>query len=124
VGNQPAGLIDGVTNFYPSTALGVPGPLTGNPAIWEGFCPACGPVNHWQGVNFSGLSAGIYKFTYVPILNPTAEWDPWNDSLNGTFDLSGVVNPTGGGAPEPATIAFVLSGLASIVFIRRRQSVR
>lgn len=121
IANKPAGLIDGVTNFYPSTPLGVPGPLTGNPSIWESFCPACGPVNHWEGVNFTGLSVGDYQFTYVPIAFPTAEWDPWNSSLLGIFTLSGqVVNP-GTGVPEPASLLLIAGGLAGFASLRRRK---
>ena len=30
----------------------------------------------WQGATFSGLSAGTYQFTYIPIAQPTATWQP------------------------------------------------
>ena len=30
----------------------------------------------WQGATFSGLGAGTYRFTYIPIPTPTLEWEP------------------------------------------------
>lgn len=122
IAHKPAGLIDGVTNFYVSTSLGVPGPLVGDDTIWNTvLCPACGPANHWQGVTFNGLTPGDYQFTYVPIANPTAEWTPYNPSLNGTFNLSGqVINP--GNVPTPAAIGLFALGLLGVGFgLRRRK---
>jgi fibronectin-binding autotransporter adhesin len=123
---KPDGLIDGVTNFYVSTPLGVPGPLVGSQTTWlTSLCPACGPANHWQGVTFSGLAAGDYQFTYVPIANPSLEWDPYNPSLNGVFTLTGeVVNPEEppvGAIPEPETYALMLAGLGMVAFVARRR---
>jgi len=74
-GAKPAGLIDGLTNFFVSTPLGTPGPLVGSDTIWlTSLCPACGPANHWEGVTFAGLTPGDYQFTYVPIAFPSQEW--------------------------------------------------
>src|SRR5262249_13404813 len=61
---RPSGLVDGQTNFYSNgTALVASSGFTGS-------------VNAWQGVTFSGLAAGTYTFTYIPIQNPTQDWDP------------------------------------------------
>jgi hypothetical protein len=119
VSSKPAGLIDGTTNFFVSTPLNVSGPLVGSDTIWlTSLCSACGPANHWQGATFTGLSAGDYKFTYVPRANPTAEWTPYNDSLNGIFTISGtVLNPV----PEPETYALMLAGLGVVGYMARRR---
>jgi hypothetical protein len=109
VGSKPAGLIDGVTNFYAPDATS---PLVGSEAPFNAFCPACGPVDEWEGVKFTGLSSGNYRFTYIPIANPTQEWIPLNPNLNGTFDLTAVVVPT----PEPSTIfLFLIAGSAFLL---------
>ena len=119
VSAKPAGLVDGTTNFFVSTPLNVSGPLVGSDSIWlSSLCSACGPANHWQGATFTGLVAGDYKFTYVPRPSPTAEWTPYNDSLNGIFTISGtVLNPV----PEPETYALMLAGLGAVGFMARRR---
>src|SRR6218665_2388124 len=63
---KPAGLIDGTTNFYSNgTALGTTNAYGGS-----------GNVATWQGATLTGLSAGTYTFTYVPISSPTQVWNP------------------------------------------------
>ena len=71
-------------------------------------------------MTFTGLSAGFYQFTYVPIANPTAEWDLASTNMNGIFDLTGVVvpNPT---IPEPVTLLLLGTGLAAAGVRRFRQ---
>jgi hypothetical protein len=114
--------VDGVTNFYADWDGSIPNnlPLIGSETPFNLGCPACGPVNHWQGVTFVGLLPGSYQFTYVPIAFPSAEWDLLSTNMNGIFDLTGVVNPT---IPEPATLLLFGTGLAA-AGMRRRMKKR
>lgn len=116
VGFKPAGLVDGVTNFFVDGLTN--GPLVNSEASFNAACPACGPVQHWQGVTFSGLSAGDYQFTWVPQVNPTAEWTPLSN-MDGIFTLSGaVVN----GTPEPGSLALVGLAMFGLAAAQRRRA--
>ena len=100
--NKPAGLVDGVTNFYACSP--------------DNLCAtdvdSNGPVNKWQGVTFSGLTAGQYQFTYIPIANPSADWAPANTAVQtSVVTLSGAVV----GGPAPATDIPTLSEWALIL---------
>ncbi|WP_159355764.1 autotransporter outer membrane beta-barrel domain-containing protein [Methylovorus glucosotrophus] len=64
VTNKPAGLIDGVTNFYSDgTSLVGTGSYSNS-------------ILAWQGSTFSNLTPGTYRFTYIPIGSPTQTWEP------------------------------------------------
>jgi len=62
VTDKPAGLIDGVTNFFSDGTQ-----LVGTPTR---------SIYTWQGSTFSNLSPGTYTFRYIPIANPTQDWEP------------------------------------------------
>ena len=86
VNTKPGGLIDGTTNFY-----------AGNPNNLVGVNPGQA-VRNWQGVTINGLTQGTYTFTYIPIANPTQEWQPLiNAILSNTVTLSASVVGGGGG---------------------------
>jgi outer membrane autotransporter protein len=67
VSAKPTGLVDGVNNFY-SNGTTLVGPGQGG-AFENGS-------QTWQGSTFANLTPGTYTFTYIPIANPTQEWDP------------------------------------------------
>lgn len=112
-GGKPAGLVDGVTNFFaPNGTVGSSAPLVGvDPNLFGG-------VNHWQGATFSGLSAGDYQFTWTPIPGASAEWSLLNTNMDGIFNLRGVVNPT----PEPGSLALVGLAIFGLAAVQRRRA--
>jgi hypothetical protein len=119
---KPSGLVDGVTNFYaPNGSVGVGNtlPLVGSEASFNAACPACGPVDRWQGVTFTGLAPGDYLFTWNPIAQPTLQWDILNDNLNGVFTLTGEV--VGVETPLPAALPLFAGGLGALGFLAHRR---
>jgi len=124
-GGKPAGLVDGVNNFFAQWNGIVPNnlPLANDQSSWLAFSPTS-PVNHWQGVNFTGLLPGSYQFTYIPIANPTAEWDLLSVNMNGIFDLTGVINPPAGVPDGGSSLLMLGLALCGIVGIRRSVATR
>lgn len=112
----PAGLISGV-NYFSSSGTGLVPYGSNSQTSYT-----------WQGINYTGLTAGSYTFTYIPLgdaestlgsgLSPTANWAPMDNiirSLTITLtagDLSGDANQNGildvlevpsGGTGTPST---------------------
>lgn len=90
VQEKPDGLNDGDNNFFTNGTV-----LVGNfnESSYQGT------IHAWQGVEFTDLNAGNYRFTYIPIAQPTATWDPWDDViLTSTVELTAEIvqgTPTG-----------------------------
>jgi len=101
---MPDGLIPG-TNYFTSDGTQL---VPYDPSIQTSYS--------WQGVTFTGLSAGDYQFTYNAAGSPTVNWMPMDSvilsstvSLS-TAALSGDANQNGildiyetGGTPPPPT---------------------
>lgn len=85
--DKPTGLVDGTTNFY-SDGSALVGVNSGQ------------PVYVWQGVSFTGLQAGTYTFTYVPIAVPTQTWQPM-DSVILSSQVTLTAADLGGPPTEP-----------------------
>ena len=103
-GTMPDGLIPG-TNYFTSNGTAL---VPYDPNIQTSYT--------WQGVTFTGLSAGDYRFTYNAAGAPTVNWMPMDSViLSSTVNLSaaalsGDANNNGildiyetGGTPPPAT---------------------
>jgi fibronectin-binding autotransporter adhesin len=124
---KPVGLVDGTNNFYASGAsgVGVQSPLTPTCTLGSNVCPGTvATPGSWQGVTFNGLQAGQYRFTYNPIVNPSAHWDSWNDTVRtSTVALSsGIIGGTAGiPTLDPAMLALMalfVAGFGAVVLRR------
>lgn len=119
--STPAGLISGVNYFSSDGTQLIPyNPSTVHPM----GMPMTSYV--WQGMNYTGLSAGTYTFTYIPLGDAesswptgmaTADWMPMDEVIRSltitltTGDLTGDANnngildilefPVGSPAPTP-----------------------
>jgi len=84
VSAKPVGLVDGTTNYF-TDGISLIG--TANQTI-----------NTWQGVTFEHLTAGTYTFNYLPIAQPTADWEPWDNVIRtGSFVITAEALASGGG---------------------------
>lgn len=120
--SKPSGLVDGLTNFYSPNAC-----ANGSAALVSTPNTCGGGVNHWAGVQFSGLTAGDYQFTWIPIANPSAEWSVLNTNFNGIFTLSGAVvnpnppSPSPSAVPLPAALPLLGFGIGLLGFAGKRR---
>jgi len=120
--STPAGLIPGTNYFTTDGTQLIP---------YDDSTAAGMPSASWQGVTFTGLAAGDYTFTYIPLGDPqssdpngtpTMEWAPWDQvirsatvTLSATL-LSGDANQNGildiyefGTVQQPSTPTLVSS---------------
>jgi len=82
--STPTGLIPG-TNYFTSNGTAL---VAYNTAIETSYT--------WQGATFTGLTAGTYRFTYIPIGSPTANWQPMDSIiLSSTITLTSAFLGTG-----------------------------
>jgi hypothetical protein len=83
----PTGLTPG-TNYF-----------TSNGTALVAYDPAIQLSSTWQGATFTGLTAGTYRFTYIPISFPTANWNPMDSIiLSSTITLTDLFLSSGGSA--------------------------
>ena len=84
---MPTGLVSG-TNYFMSDGTSLVPYVAGNSGCVYNSCTSYS----WQGVTFTGLSAGDYQFTYNPIQYPTANWDPAHPTIQtGTVTLTSAI---------------------------------
>lgn len=76
-GTQPTGLIPG-TNYF-----------TSNGTKLVAYNTSLQKSTTWQGVTVRNLVGGRYTYTYKPIANPTADWEPMDSVI-----LSGILELT------------------------------
>lgn len=112
----PSGLVLG-TNLFTSVSYG--GTSTDQSTLDD--------IYSWEAATLTGLSAGDYLFTYVPIATPSAHWAPWGDLDNITLTLtegetSGGGTNAGTEVPEPMTLAILGFGLAGLGYARRKHA--
>jgi len=116
VSSKPLGLVDGTNNFFWSNSPYI-FPQNVDPHLFGG-------VVHWQGVAFTGLSAGTYDYTCGATCGSSNEWA----SLSTAGGNGGTVRFTLGardinpGVPEPATWGMMLVGFGLIGATMRRRA--
>jgi len=117
VAPPPSGLVLG-TNLFTTTFYS--GGNNADPS-------AIADIYSWEAALVTGLTAGDYTFTYVPIATPSQHWAPYPDIDNITLtltagDTSGGGTTAGTQIPEPMTLGILGLGLAGIGFARRKRA--
>ncbi len=113
VATRPAGLVDGTNNFFWSGSCCNGAFPNDNPTI-PGGTPQI-----WQGVTFSGLSAGDYDFSCGATCGTSAVFNSWGAGTERVTLSGAVVGPPA--VPEPATIVLLGLGLAGLGLYGRKR---
>jgi hypothetical protein len=118
-GTLPSGLIAGDNYFFACSS---------NP---NGFCSTDEDQqggNKWQGVEYCGLQPGDYQFTYIPIANPSQDWEPATPGvLSNVFSLDAAALGGGGTQAVPTLSEWALiilslaMALTAMVMLPRRR---
>jgi hypothetical protein len=79
----------------------------------------------WQGVTFNNLQAGDYQFTYIPIVNPSADWAPATPGVqSNSLTLTGVIVGAATDIPTLSEWSLILLtlllGTVALYVLRRR----
>lgn len=117
--STPAGLIDGVNNFYADAVPGNYGSLAADSYHQPTNTVGLGPVVNWMEATFTGLSAGLYTYQITGMT--AANWNNVN-SFNANWTGTLVIPEESVGAPEPATMLLFGVGLAGVAAMRRSRS--
>jgi hypothetical protein len=112
-GGIPTGLIAGTNMFYATdSCCNSPAGSFNNTLNGTGQT-----LNAWQGVTFSGLSAGT--FTYNISGMNSASWKDWSSNTNNWTGQVTISDATVESVPEPGSLALIFLGLAGIVSTRK-----
>jgi PEP-CTERM motif len=116
----PAGLIDGVNNFYSDSTAATWGALASDSFNQATNTVGLGPAINWLPATFTGLTAGLYTYQISGMTD--VNWNNINSfEANWTGTLF-IPRDSVEGVPEPATLLLFGLGLAGLAAARRRHA--